>query len=66
MLDTRSTAATKKVEVPEVAAGELWVDPDFTQEIAMQGREQVEWKRPAVCVIKRTRHRQTHYNNIKI
>ena len=34
---------------PKVAAGELWVDPDFTMEMAMEGLDaDVEWKRPGV------------------
>ena len=38
-----------KTEPPKVAAGELWVDPDFTMEMAMEGLDaDVEWKRPGV------------------
>ena len=36
---------------PEVNPGELYVDPDFTQEVAMKGEpDQVEWKRPCVSL----------------
>ena len=38
-----------KTEPPKAAAGELWVDPDFTMEMAMEGLDaDVEWKRPGV------------------
>ena len=46
-LDTR-TNKPEKTEPPQVADGNLWVDGSFPYEVAMEGQDIVEWKRPGV------------------
>ena len=49
VLDTRSERR-ERTQRPQVPAGELWVDEEFTKEIAMRGKEDVDWKRPGVSL----------------